>query len=210
MTESVLAFDFALNCGVAAWRVGEPKPYVSLLQFKNTEEPGLRFAKFYKYILKITKEREVTDIAFETPIVGGGTRDKNFWLIGAYGIACMAGAQLKIRVTAIDNRAFFLHWCGDNSIEGDRRKTMSILEAQRRGFPNIRQHDMADALGVLSLRCSMLRLAPPWDFKQSPGPLFTNLSTGTNQPQGTKISKSNERAAAIITNRALSFERDNP
>jgi hypothetical protein len=95
---------------------------------------------------------------------------------------------------------------GSNSIERAQRKMYSILEAQRRGFPNVKDDNIADALGLLSLRCSMLGLTPPWDYKRSPGPLFTGVAA----PAGVKITKANKIAANVAVNKLLSFEREKP
>lgn len=121
----------------------------------------------------------------------------------------MLGAQIKtggvpINVVPIANATMAVHWLGSRDIEKKQRKVYSVLEAQRRGFPTIQDHNTADALGVLSTRIAQLFLCEktPWDSKRSPGPLFT----GVPQSQGTRITKANQVAATKLVSRAMSFE----
>ncbi len=209
---SLLSLDLALNAGYAQWTVGAPKANAGLLQIDPSLELGGRLASLYKWALVKVREWEVTDISIEEPLVGNvpGHAKQFYWLISAYGIICMLGAQIKtngvpINVVPIANATMVVHWLGSRDIEKKLRKTYSVLECQRRGFQKITQHDTADAIGVLSTRCAQLGLCgqTPWDSKRSPGPLFTGLP----QPQGTKITKANERTAAILTSRAMSFNR---
>ncbi len=212
MRYSLLALDLALNAGYAHWKQGDAKASAGLLQIKATPEIGPRLASLYKWALAKVKEWEVTDIAVEEPLLhGAGYANQFHWLISAYGVICMLGAQVRtngvpINVVPIANSTMAVHWLGTRDIEKKLRKTYSVLEAQRRGFPHVNQHDTADAIGVLSTRCAQLGLTneTPWDSKRSPGPLFT----GIKQPHGTVITKSNQRSAAIITSKALSFDRE--
>lgn len=216
MSQSILALDLALHAGYAHWAVGLDKPRAGLLEINKHQELGGRLAQLYRWLLRVTKEWSVTDICVESPLVGNGeTPGKEtqfFWLIGCYAVTSMLGAQTGINVVAIANSTMFVHWCGSiNDANGERipkkqRKTYSLLEAQRRGFKNITSHDTADALGLLSLRCAMLNLSPPWDFKRSPGPLFTK----SHAPAGIKITKQNRIAANVAINKGLSFDRSKP
>ena len=218
MTISLLALDLALHTGYSQWSPGMPKPNAGLLKVKNEKFAddeaskgrvlGVRLASLYKWGLKVTKEWQVTEISVETPLVGGsvaGHAAEFHWLISAYGVIAMMGAQLNIPVVPIANATMAVHWLGTRDIEKKLRKTYSILEAQRRGFPNVQDHNIADSLGLLSLRCAVLGLQTPWDSKRSPGPLFTGL---TGKPAGTAITKSNKIAAAKILNAAGSFDRE--
>lgn len=205
---SILALDLAKVAGYAWYREGEAKAESGVLDVSKFPDVGTRLASFYKWGLRKTKEWEVTDLVVESPVIGGGKEGKIIWLVSAYGIFMMLGAQCRIDVTKIRNDTFFIHWCGTNNIEGLDRKHYSVLEAQRRGCSlssghAIEDHNEADALGVLSLRCRMLNISTPWDSQKSPGPLFT----GAHEPKGTKITQSNKRAAAIILNKGQSFNR---
>lgn len=227
MTKSILALDLALNAGYAQFTEGEPKPRAGLLEIERKQELGGRLAQLYRWLLRVTKEWAVTDICIETPLVGGqaaGQEKVFFWLISTYGVTAMAGAQCRtngvpINVVPIANSSMFVHWAGSkNDARGDLipkelRKTYSILEAQRRGLGRAitikdksgverQDHNIADAFGVLSLRCCQLNLQTPWDSKRSPGPLFTSAA----MPKGTMITKSNKAAAQRIMART-SFNR---
>ncbi len=219
MTHSMLALDLALNAGWAFWREGEPKPRAGLLEIDSGLSLGGRLASIYKFALPFVKENQVTDIAVEEPLVaanGVGKAAQFHWLISAYGVICMLGAQMRvngvpINVVPIANATMAVHWMGTRDIEKKDRKTYSILEAQRRGLAKsiiIRDkdiHDIADAFGVLSTRCAQLGIcnSTPWDSKRSPGPLFTGQSQGHKTPFGTRITADNKRTAAIITNRIM-------
>ncbi len=218
MTQSLLALDLALHAGYAQWTVGEQKTNAGLLTIKATKDSGavtslgFRLASLYRWTFAKLREWSVTDIAIEEPLVAGGAGKASqfHWLISAYGVVCMAAEQCKtngvtIHVVPIANATMAVHWLGSRDIEKKLRKPQSLLEAQRRGLKNITAHDTADAFGVLSTRIAQLGLThlTPWDSKRSPGPLFT----GPQLP-GTTITKSNQRAAAILTNKALSFERE--
>ncbi len=221
MTRSLLALDLALNAGWAWWRQGEPKARAGLWEIDPNLDLGGRLASLYRSAFAKAKELELTDIAIEEPLVSvagvPGKATQFHWLISAYGVISMLGAQIKtngvpINVVPIANATMAVHWMGARDIEKKNRKTYSILEAQRRGLENmivIRKkpdHNVADAFGVLCTRIAQIGLCneTPWDSKRSPGPLFT----GNGQPKGTTITKENQRAAAIITNRALSFDRE--
>lgn len=202
MSQCLLALDLALNTGYACWKVGDPKPSAGLLEINKHKEMGGRLASLYKWGLRFCKENGVTDICAESPLVAGpGSASEKFWLISAYGVICMMGSQLGVNVVPIANSTMIVNWCGTNNIEKKHRKTMSVLEAQRRGFPKITDHNVADALGLLSLRCCQLNLKTPWDSSRSPGPLFTD----SHALKGTTITKANKIAAALIINKATSF-----
>ncbi len=211
MSHSILALDLALNSGYSQWAPGDVKPRAGLLKIDPALGLGDRLASLYKWGLRVVAEWGVTDIAIEEPLVAGAGHAAQFhWLISAYGVISMLGAQVKtkgvpINVVPIANRTMIVHWCGTNDIEKKQRKVYSVLEVQRRGFPNITDHNIADSLGVLSLRCCQLGLQTPWDSKRSPGPLFTGIQTGHQKPFGTAITKSNKVAAAKILNR-MSFD----
>lgn len=211
MARCILALDLAKTTGYACWTEGTPKPIIGAISLQD-EDIGTRLARGFKWGVKVTQEWGVTDIAIEAPVIGGGKEDKITWLVGFYAVFLMLGAQRRINVVKIRNDAFFIFWCGTNNIEGEQRKVYSVLEAQRRGFPNLtmKQHDIADALGVLTFRCAELGLKVPWDGQRSPGPLFTGIQTGHKQLHGTTITKGNERAAAILVNKTLSFNGDKP
>lgn len=203
MKRCVLALDLAKVTGYACWREGDPKPNAGIIDVSHLKKRGDRLASQFKWGVNKVKEWEVTDIVVEAPIIGGGNEDKIIWLVGCLAIFEMLGSQYKIDVTKVRNDTFFIHWCGTNNIEGDQRKVYSVLECQRRGFPLITDHNTADAMGVLSFRCAQLNMTPPWDFRRSPGPLFTGSAMNHKQLKGTRITPDNKRAAAIIVNRQL-------
>lgn len=200
---SVLALDLAKKSGYAQWTVGE-RPRSGTFDAAVTEDIGKRLASLYKWGLKRTKEWGVTDIVIEAPITAAmpGSAAKTIWLVSAFGVLSMLGAQYGIRVTPIANITMAIHWMGTRDIPKKQRKTYSVLEAQRRGFRNVTDHNEADALGLLSLRCCQLNIKTPWESGKSPGPLFT----GAHAPQGVTITKANEVRAAVIVNKVLADE----
>ncbi len=202
MDATILALDLASRTGYAWWKPGMEKPKAGVYDLPSEVNRGAWFKDLYEWAREFAGAIGATDIAFESPLIGFGDQNKNMMLITAAGLMEMVGHEISASTKPIANNSMFAHWVGPVHEEDrkgkDWRKNYSLLAAQRHGWM-VKDHNIADALGVLNYRTWQLDIKTPWDNKKNPGNLF-------RVPQGVRVDKSNERAATVLVNRAMSFD----
>ncbi len=212
---SHLGLDLATEAGAASWKPGLQWPRAFLVNLPKGADTGLWLWELYQWGIGFCRLEEVTDIAVETPLIGMGGEEKNFKLIGAAGVMRMIGAQLTderraaggpvCQVTLIANSTMFSHFVGSNNFTGDERKNRSIMSCHLRGMGKVSNHNVADAIGVLTYRLHMLRLHKevPWDIQKGAA------NTLFEGKPGVRIDASNQKAATALMQRsAINFERE--
>lgn len=211
---SYLALDLATETGAAYWRPGMAKPRAWILDLPEGAETGIWLDELFLWAEEFVRLEGITDISIETPLIGFGGEEKNFKLIGAAGVARMIAARATrerratndqgCKAELIANQKFYAHWVGSNNFHGDDRKHRSVLAAHLRGFGKVTNHNIADALGVLTYRLHMLGI------KDAPWNLQKGLADTLFEQKGVRITKDNKTAAAKLINKALSFDAPEP
>lgn len=210
---SFLSLDLATETGAGQWRPGMPWPRGWKLKLPEGAETGIWLDALYQWGLEFVRLEMITDISVETPLIGFGGEEKNFKLIGAAGVMRMIAAQVtrerrlagepSCHAELIANQKFYAHWVGSNDFHDDERKHRSILAAHARGMGKVSNHNIADAIGVLTYRLHILGMHKdvPWNIQKG------LVNTLFEEKPGVRIEKSNKDAAARVMRSALSFDR---
>lgn len=210
---SYLALDLATETGAAFWRPGMALPRAWKLDLPEGAETGIWLDELFLWTEEFVRFERITDISVETPLIGFGGEEKNFKLIGAAGVARMIAARTtRERKTEneqgctahlIANQTFYSHWVGSNDFHGKERKARSVVAAHLRGFGKVTNHNIADALGVLTYRLHMLGIKDvPWNIQKG---MADTLFQKKGTPAPTKADKA---ASTRLLNSALSFDRE--
>lgn len=204
MVSTLLALDLATRTGYALWTPGMDKPRAGIVDLPKHAGRGRWLRELYEWARPFCIDNQITHIGVEKPIAAMGNEDKIFMLISALGVMEMIGDEMQADVRPIANSSMFVHWVGpvheeDRKIK-DWRKSYSVAAAKLRGW-NVTDHNVADALGVLTYLTWLLEIKTPWDNRKAAGNLFAR------QP-GVHIDKGNERAATVLVSKVLSFNAD--
>lgn len=208
---SYLALDLATETGAAFWRPGMPFPRAWKLNLPEGAETGIWLDELFLWAEEFIRFENITDVSVETPLIGFGGEEKNFKLIGAAGVVRMIAARATRErkadneqgcvATLIANQKFYSHWVGSNNFHGDDRKNRSVIAAHMRGMTKVTNHNIADAIGVLTFRLHMLGIGGvPWNIQKG-------IADTLFEQKGTRITKDNKVAGAKLLNKALSFTK---
>lgn len=209
---SFLSLDLATETGAAFWRPGMAFPRAWILDLPEGAETGIWLDELFLWADEFVRLERITDISVETPLIGLGREEKNFKLIGAAGVARMIAARATRErrgnnergcvAELIANPTFYAHWVGSNDFHGDARKARSVVAAHMRGMVKVKNHNIADALGVLTYRLHMLGVKDvPWNIQKG-------LANTIFERPGVKApTKAEKVASAKFMNTALSFPR---
>lgn len=184
-------------------------PRAWIVDLPKGAETGIWLDELFLWADDFVRIEGITDISIETPLIGFGGDEKNFKLIGAAGVGRMVAARATrerkasndqgCKAELIANQTFYAHWVGSNDFHGEARKARSVVAAHLRGFGKVINHNIADALGVLTYRLHML------DIKGVPWNLQKGLADTLFEQKGVRITKDNRIAGAKLLNKALSF-----
>jgi len=163
-----LALDQSLSsCGFALWDEGDPLPLSGSWKLADgIHNRPLAFIGLHREIGRIDRERKITILAHETPILTG--RDKVPKLIALYGLVAHIESIGHIRniatvsVDAFDWRTTFLG-------PSKERKGASPFQLKRWAEQRCEQlgiavdgHDQAEAVAILDHLLHEQRIMPPW------------------------------------------------
>ena len=199
---SICALDLATNSGWAWWSDGMPKPRAGNIFLPDTTDLGPWLSALYEWITLFGDKNKVTGFIVEKPLTTAGKEAKIFKLVSAAGVAKMAAFRCYATCEFIANKTMIVHWLGSDEFKGAERKQRSVLACHTKGWPNVTDHNVADALGLLDYHCHKNAIKVPWNTQPAPrGGLFTPKLVGA------RIDKSNKVAARRLFSYALSFDR---
>lgn len=205
MTRIPIMIDGGTLTGHALWKPGQAKPTAGLAKMPSIEGgigKGAYMNAFADWFMPYCQMQGVTEAGIEAPIIsdhgGQGVNihevDKNFAIVHAVEAAC---DRLGIRCERIARSTVCKHIAGVGKGTTKQLKNYCMVGCQRRGW-NVTDHNVADALATLDYYVFKERIEVPWNCQPAPGPLFEGLP-------GTRIEKSNVKAAERLINKAISF-----
>lgn len=175
----LLALDLATVAGWAYWKPGMDRPRYG--RWNLPENVGDELERVTMALRRHMRDLHAVEsfehgtVLIEAPIRVKHDKERNLRLLmGLASEAATTALELGASPRDIKHDAMMQWWVGSARLSSADGKAYSMMAAKARGWTP-KDHNAADALGLLTHYAGLWKIAVPWDCRRCPAPEYLDM-----------------------------------